>query len=178
MKGFLFDTETTGLVKNSLVALDQQPRVIEFFGHLVDSGSGEVLEEIEFFCDPGVPLDHVITKITGIKPEQIAGQPPFKTHAGRIASAIGNADAVVAHNLSFDMALVSMEFKRCDQPLTWPRRKICTVEETEWLRSHRLNLNMLHEELFGKPFSGAHRARTDVEAMTRCWLELCKRGWL
>jgi DNA polymerase III epsilon subunit-like protein len=178
VKGFLFDTETTGLVKNSLVALEQQPRVIEFFGHLVDSESGQVLDEIEFFCDPGVPLDPVITKITGIRPEQLAGQPPFRTHCDRIAGTIGNADAVIAHNLSFDMALLNMEFTRVKCDIAWPRRKICTVEETEWIKSHRLSLGMLHEELFGEPFSGAHRARTDVDAMTRCWLELCKRGWL
>ena len=57
----------------------------------------------------------------------------------------------------------------------WPRL-CCTVENTEWLHGHRLSLSALHEELFGEPFSGAHRARTDVAALTRCYLELVKRG--
>ena len=176
MKAFIFDTETTGLVKNSLVPLEQQPRIIEFFGHTVDSSTGEVISEIEFFCDPGIEIEPVITRITGIKPEDLKGQKPFSHHARQVAGMIGAADAVVAHNLSFDMALVSFEMERGKEALTWPERLICTVEQTEWMKSHRLNLSSLHEELFGEAFSGAHRARVDVAALTRCFLELCKRG--
>ena len=36
MKAFIFDTETTGLVKNRTIKLDDQPEVIEFYGALVD----------------------------------------------------------------------------------------------------------------------------------------------
>lgn len=178
MIGFGFDTETTGLVKNSLVALDQQPRVIEFFGHLVDSETGKVLDEIEFFCDPGVPIDPIITKITGIKPSDLAGKPPFSAGIARIEAALAQADCVFAHNLSFDMALIDFEFRRVGKQVVWPQRKVCTVEQTEWMKGHRLKLIDLHTELFGEPFTGAHRARTDVDAMTRCWVELHRKGWL
>jgi len=50
------------------------------------------------------------------------------------------------------------------------------VQETEWIKGHRLSLSALHEELFGEPFSGAHRARVDVDALTRCFNELRQRG--
>lgn len=175
MIAFIYDVETTGLVKNSLVPLDSQPRVIEFFGHLVDD-EGDVKEEIEFFCDPGIPLDPVITRITGIKEEQLKGQKPFSSHAGMICRMISEAEAVVAHNLSFDMALVEADCQRSNVPVFWPKRLICTVEQTEWIKGHRLSLGGLHEELFGEPFTGAHRARTDVMALTKCYLELRKRG--
>jgi DNA polymerase III epsilon subunit-like protein len=178
MKAFIFDTETTGLVKNSLVPLEQQPRIIEFFGHTVDSVSGEVLSEIEFFCDPGIEIEPVITRITGIKPEDLRGQKPFSHYAQQVSDMIGEADAAVAHNLSFDMSLVGFEMQRISKPMTWPDRLICTVEQTEWIKSHRLSLTALHEELFGEPFAGAHRARVDVGALTRCFLELCNRGEL
>lgn len=175
MRAFIYDCETTGLVKNSLIPLADQPRVIEFFGNLVDDESGEVLDEVEFFCDPGVPLSNEITRITGIKPEQLIGQPPFSAFADKVAELGNAADAIVSHNLSFDFHLINCEMARCSK--SWePRRLICTVEETEWIKGHRLSLGMLHEHLFGEPFKGAHRARVDVEALTKCYLELRKRG--
>lgn len=178
MKALIFDCETTGLIKNRLVPLDQQPRIIELFMHLVDNQSGETLEELEFFCDPGIQIDSIITRITGIKPEQLRGQPAFRNFAPQVVEMIGKADALVAHNLSFDMAMVENDLKRAGHEAKWNHRLICTVEQTEWIRGHRLNLSALHEELFGEPFAGAHRARVDVDALTRCFLELVKRGEL
>lgn len=178
MKALVFDTETSGLIKNRLVPLDQQPRIIEFFGQLVDTETGETLEELEFFCDPGIQIEPIITRITGIKPEQLQGQPPFKHFAAQVIELIGKADALVAHNLSFDMAMVENDIKRASHEVHWNHRLICTVEQTEWMRGHRLNLSALHEELFGEPFAGAHRARVDVDALARCFLELFKRGEL
>jgi DNA polymerase III epsilon subunit-like protein len=181
MLAFIFDTETTGLVKNSLVPLNSQPRIIEFFGHTVDDESGEVVNEIEFMCDPGIQISDEITRITGIKQENLKGAKPFRFYASQILDAIAKADAVVAHNLSFDKWLVECEIVKSEICLPegkvpWPSRLICTVEQTEWIKSHRLSLSALHEELFGEPFKGAHRARIDVQALTRCYLELRKRG--
>lgn len=185
MKAFIFDTETTGLVKNCLIPLASQPRVIEFFGHTVDDETGEVLQEIEFMCKPGEAFDlekikqgekKSIAQITGIKNEDVANAQLFSHHAPQVHAAIACSDAVVAHNLSFDKALIEAEFARCDKLPHWPQRQICTVEETEWIKGHRLSLTDLHMELFGEPFKDAHRARFDVQALTRCYLELRKRG--
>lgn len=176
MRAFIFDTETTGLVKNSLIPLASQPRIIEFFGQTVDDETGQVIEEIEFFCNPGIDLPPEITRITGIKPEDIKGAPQFAGFCGKVQEAIEGADAVVAHNLSFDMALVEADCLRCSANPAWPARLICTVEQTEWIKGHRLSLTDLHQYLFDEPFKGAHRARHDVEALTRCYLELRKRG--
>lgn len=172
---FIYDVETTGLVKNSLVPLKSQPKVIELFGHLVDRQTGDIKEEIEFFCDPGELIEDVITRITGIKQEQLTGQKPFAFYAPAVARLVSSAEEAVAHNLSFDKALLDAEFERCDIKCEWPRL-VCTVESTEWIKGHRLSLSALHEELFGEPFSGAHRARKDVNALTKCYLELVKRG--
>lgn len=177
MKYLILDTETTGLFKNCELPLGQQPRVIEFFGHIV-SDDGEVHEELEFIVDPGIPISEEITKITGIKPEDVAGKPRFLTEEGRVRAIIGRADAIVAHNLSYDWAVINTELKRAgtEDKVKWPVTRICTVQETEWIKGHRMNLSMLHEHLFGKPFTGAHRARVDVAATTRCFLELKARG--
>lgn len=178
MIAFIFDCETTGLVKNSLVPINHRPRIIEFFGHLVDSDSGEVLSEVEFFCNPGITLEPIITRITGIKKQDLEGEKPFKDNAEKVAEMIARADAAVAHNLSFDMAMVDTEMEVAGIELSWPERLICTVEETEWMKSHRMKLIDLHTELFGEPFTGAHRARTDVDALTKVYLELVERGEL
>lgn len=176
MIAMVFDTETSGLVKNSLVPLNGQPSVIEFFGQLVDSEDGRIIKELEFFCDPGFTIDPVITRITGITAEQLVSEKPFNHYSAAVREMINESEAVVAHNLSFDMAIIDYACARCNDKPLWPERRICTVEQTEWMKGHRLSLSALHEELFGEPFAGAHRARVDVQALTRCFLELVKRG--
>lgn len=171
----IFDTETTGLIDNSVLPIKHQPQIIEFFGHIIDP-EGNVIEELEFFCDPGKKLEPIITRITGIKSEDLVGHPPFSEFAPAVCALIGRSDSVVAHNLSYDWALVNMEMERCGMKAEWPLTRICTVEETEWYKGHRLSLSALHEHLFGEVFEGAHRARQDVEALTRCFVELRKRG--
>lgn len=175
MKAFIFDTETTGLIPNSVLSLGQQPRIIEFYGCLIDDQTGEQISEVEFFANPGAPIEPIITKITGIKDSDLAGQPPFSANADAVRSLVEAADVVVAHNLSFDMAMVENEFARIPADLRWPPRRICTVEQSEWYLGHRLNLTGLHEHLFGEPFAGAHRARHDVAALASCYLEMVKR---
>ena len=178
MIALVFDTETTGLVKNSLIPLKDQPRIIELFGHLIDTDTdnGESVDELEFFANPGMPLEPIITKITGITDSDLRSEKPFSANANRLKQMLIRADSIVAHNLSFDLAMLQNEFSRLGEALASPTRKICTVEQSEWYCGHRLSLTALHEHLFGEPFAGAHRARHDVDALTRCFLEMVKRG--
>lgn len=177
MRALIFDTETTDLISNSLLPEKHQPRVIEFFGHIVED-DGTVVRELEFLCHPGHKLEKVTTNITGITDEMLKGKPAFKEFEGQVRGLIGEAEAIVAHNLSYDWDIINFELRRCgtSDKVRWPAIRICTVQETEWFKGFRLNLSALHEHLFGEPFSGAHRARQDVEALTRCYLELRKRG--
>lgn len=177
MRALIFDTETTDLISNSLLPEKHQPKIIEFFGHIVED-DGTVIRELDFLCNPGHRLEKITTDITGITNDMVADKPPFLAFEAEVRGLIGEADAIVAHNLSYDFDVVNFEFKRCgtmDQA-RWPKIRICTVQETEWFKGHRLSLSALHEHLFGEPFSGAHRARVDVAALTRCYLELRKRG--
>jgi DNA polymerase-3 subunit alpha len=178
MKVLIFDTETTALVKNSLVPVAKQPKIIEFYGCLVDDSSGELLEELDFICNPAQKLEEITTRITGLTDADVEKQPMFKSFEGQVRSLIGKCDGILAHNLSFDWSVLSSEFERCGtlEQVRWPMRRICTVQETEWMKGHRLSLSALHEHLFGEPFAGAHRAKVDVQALTRCYLELVKRG--
>lgn len=174
----IFDTETTGLIKNSRLALDKQPSVIEFYGELVDDATGEVKKEVEFLAYPGFPLEPIITQITGLTDADLINQPKFAVNIHRVVDFFAGAEEAVAHNLQYDRGMIGFEMARAGIDFVWPAKLTCTVQRTEHLKGHRLNLSKLHELLFGQPFDGAHRAREDVKALTRCFLELRKRGEL
>lgn len=187
MKAFVYDTETTGLFKfyhRTHTAPEQMrpyPHVIELFGHIVVAEDGSTQGEVEFLCEPKVPVTAEITRITGIKPEDVLGKPPFDTHIDAILNLLSECDAIVAHNLTYDIQMIEVEFKRAgrfDELKTQLGRvrKICTVEQSMHYQGRRLNLTKLHEHLFGEGFPDAHRARNDVEALTRCFVEMFKRG--
>lgn len=171
----VIDTETTGLIQNSAIPLDKQPRIIEFSGLLIED-DGTILEEIDFLCDPGIKLDDVIKKITGIKDEDLKGKKKFAEYFDDVNKFFSKAGVVVAHNLSYDFSLVNFEAKRIGKEIKWPEKKICTVEATEHIKGYRLNQSLLYKHLFNEEFAGAHRAMSDVKALTRCYVELLKKG--
>jgi DNA polymerase III epsilon subunit-like protein len=180
-EALIFDTETTGLIENRTVSLTKQPHMIEFYGQLVNLRDGSVKRKFHSLVKPPIPLpvkvkgDKGIAEMTGITEEMLDGQPVFKDVAADIFEIIKASPMVIAHNLSFDMDMVDVEFERLNDKVEWPKRKVCTVEQTIHLRGRRLNLTNLHSFLFpGETFT-AHRAINDVLALTRCAVELFKR---
>lgn len=173
-RAFCFDTETTALISNVARKESKQPRIIELYGCVVEDGN--VVDDLDFLCDPGIQLSDEVQKITNISPEDLKGKLPFKDHADDVLAIIETCDTIVAHNLFYDLHVLSVELQRLGKSLVCPARRVCTVEDTEHLKGYRLSLSALHEELFGEKFEGAHRAKTDVMAMVRCYNELVKRG--
>jgi DNA polymerase-3 subunit epsilon len=171
---FLFDTETTGLTFNRTLPLDKQPEIIEFYGCLADLVTGKVFAEIDTLVLPSSPIPAEATNANGITNEMVKGAPQFRKVAPQIKAMIEQAPLIIAHNLSFDVEMVEIDMERVGLKIAWPR-KLCTVEQTLHLKGFRLSLSALHEYLFGEAFSGAHRAKVDVEAMLRCCVELKKR---
>lgn len=176
MKAFIFDTETTDLINSGLLKIEQKPSIIEFYGERVDLSDGSVELTIERLFKPPRPITPEITKITNITNEMVENAPIFELHAEEIKKAIEESEVVIAHNASFDKEMVEIEFDRINKKIKWPR-VVCTVEATICIKGFRLNLNALHQELFGEPFSGAHRARQDVQALKRCVIELFWKGF-
>lgn len=176
MKILVFDTETDGLISNSARKLDKQPKIIEFFGLVLEAKKKKFkeVETISQLFNPGRPIPEKVTQITGITNDMVKVQPSFSKWADEAAEKLPTYDLVVAHNLSYDMDIVNMEFERLNRKIIWPKG-ICTVEGTEWLKGYRLSLTALHEELFGEKFTGAHRAEEDVRALARCYIELVNR---
>lgn len=178
MRALIIDNETSGLVTSHMIPLDKQPNVIEFYGALVDLASGQIIQDRDYLIKPPGPISDEITKITGITNNDLKDAAPFESMASKIKDAIESSSVIIAHNLSFDMEMIDIEFERLGQKIAWPKRKICTVEATIHLKGFRMNLSDLHLHLFNEPFKGAHRAKHDVAALTRCCVELYKRGLL
>lgn len=175
MIAFIFDTETSGLIDNHTLPIGKQPSVIEFFGQLVDLSSKEIKHQTEFLIRPPAPVSDEITRITGLTNMELSDKPKFEDIAPNIKLALEEAPLVIAHNLSFDKEMIDFEFERLGTKITWPRL-LCTVEATIHINGFRMTLTQLHEHLFGEPFKNAHRARVDVEALTRCCGKLFALG--
>lgn len=173
----IFDTETTGLIKNGLIELSKQPQIIEFAAIKLNDQTLEEVDRIEFLVNPKKKLPEIITKITGLRDADLIEQKTFDYHFPSLVKFFFGEKISFAHNHSFDTGMLSLELRRLKKQYAfpWPIRQICTVVSSYHLKNYRLNLQRLHFELFNKEFEEAHRAMKDVEALTRCVKELIKR---
>lgn len=172
----VMDCETTGLLENMSTRSELQPEIIEFCGLTLDPKSYAFSSMYDQLIKPRNPITEEITKINGITNEMVAKMPSFVTCALSIRETIERADIVVAHNAMFDVNMINLEFSRLGiTKIAWPRI-ICTVEATTHLIGRRLRLIDLYEYLFKTGFDGGHRARNDVEALAKCFVELKRRG--
>lgn len=168
----VFDTETTGLTVHPSAQLGLQPRIIEFAGIITDGF--EIIDTIEFICNPGIALEQIITDITGLKNEDLEDQPFFDNFIDEISVFFSQADAVVAHNLSFDRDMLSYDLKRAGctiDRVNWPDIQLCTVEQTFHQYGRRMKLSELHELLLG-PYVQKHRAMDDIGLLHNVCLKL------
>jgi DNA polymerase III epsilon subunit-like protein len=181
MRALLIDCETTSLLLNRTVNDVHLPRIVEFYGALMDlSPEGSTLvSELDTLVRPSGSIDEAskATEITGITNEVLRDAPSISAVLPRIKALIEESSMVIAHNASFDREVVDVEAGRLRQTVRWPR-VICTVEQTTHLKGYRLSLSDLYFEFFGEKFSGAHRAKIDVEALARVVCEMMRRDLL
>ena len=186
----IFDTETTGLPRNwnaPLTDSDNWPRCVQIAWQLHDE-MGNVLEHQDYLLQPegyNIPFD--AEKIHGISTElaQKDGISLLEM-IEKFKESLSKTKFLVGQNLGFDLNIMGAEFHRLgiDNPLLkYPVLDTCT-ETTATLcqlpggRGGKFKLptlTELHEYLFKVPFSEAHNATADVEATTRCFLELIRR---
>ena len=174
----IFDTETTGLLLSEPADIKLQPYIIEFSGVVINEDF-TLLRELETFIRPPFKtLPEEITKITGIKSEQLENEPPFLAVYPLLAYFFTGIDILVAHNLPFDKGMLANELTRIEKltQFPWPRHNICTVEKTFHINGYRLNLQRLHAEMTGSGFKDAHRAKNDVYALVRSFHGMVEKG--
>ncbi len=186
----IFDTETTGLPKDwnrPISDTDNWPRAIQIAWQL-HNDMGELIEHDDFMIQPeGFNIPFEAESVHGISTELATRQGvAFSEALERFNKALHKTKFVVGQNVGFDVNVMGCEFYRLgmDTPLTkLPVLDTCT-EETALLcqipggRGGKFKLptlTELHQYLFGEPFAEAHNATADVEATTRCFLELLRR---
>ena len=124
------DIETNGLSS-------QRGRVIEVAAIRVEQG--RITRVFNQLIDPGVELPAFITRLTGIRSEDLRGARPFTAIAAELHDVLSGA-VFVAHNVRFDYSFLKQEFKRAG--MTFLPRQLCTVKLSRALypeqSSHKL----------------------------------------
>lgn len=161
----VFDTETTGLPFHMDAELSSQPRLIEFAGIITDGV--EILDSLEFICNPGIVIEPIITQITGLTNDDLKDKPPFAEFFEQTARYFSQAYGVIAHNEAFDRAMLHYDLLRIGKTLAdvnWPALEICTVEQSFHQFGRRMKLQELYE-LYCGPYVQKHRALDDVKLL-------------
>ncbi|MCK5814446.1 MAG: DNA polymerase III subunit alpha, partial [Flavobacteriaceae bacterium] len=186
----IFDTETTGLPKKwkaPYTDTDNWPRCIQIAWQLHDE-LGELIESQDYLVQPdGFNIPYDAEQIHGIS--TLLAEKDGITLAEvleKFNSALSKTKFVVGQNVGFDLNIMGCEFHRLGietQLNSLPLLDTCT-EKTATLcqipggRGGKFKLptlTELHQHLFRIGFGEAHNATADVEATTRCFLELIRK---
>ena len=187
----IFDTETTGLPKRwdaPVSDTDNWPRAIQIAWQLHDS-MGNLLEQKDYLIKPeGFNIPFEAESIHGISTELAeADGVPLDQVLEEFNDVLERSQFVVGQNVGFDLNIMGAEFYReavDTSLLSLPVLDTCTETTAELCKipggrggKFKLpTLTELHEHLFGDGFAEAHNATADVEATTRCFLELIRQG--
>lgn len=186
----IFDTETTGLPKNwkaPLTDFDNWPRCIQIAWQLHDE-MGNLIENQDYLVKPdGFNIPYDAEKIHGIS-TKLAEEDGISLleMLEKFQIALGKAKFIVGQNVGFDVNIMGAEFLRggFQNPLeqfpfldtcTENTAKLCQLPGGRYGKFKLPTLAELHQELFSEPFAEAHNATADVEATTRCFLELIRK---
>ena len=186
----IFDTETTGLPKRwdaPITDTNNWPRCIQIAWQLHDD-MGKLIEHQDYLVRPdGFNIPYDAERIHGISTELAEAEGISLAEVlEKFNVALGKAKFIVGQNLGFDVNIMGCEFHRLgvESPMAnIPVLDTCTEVTASLLqlpggRGGRFKLptlTELHSFLFNKPFAEAHNATADVEATTRCFLELIRR---
>jgi len=185
----IFDTETTGLPANYNAPVSDTnnwPRCIQIAWQLHDE-MGNLLEHQDYLVKPdGFNIPYDAERIHGISTDLAMEQGiELREVLEKFNTVLSKAKFVVGQNVGFDVNIMGSELYRMgvESPLAhMPVLDTCTEVTANLLkipggRGGRFKLptlTELHSYLFGIPFSEAHNATADVEATTRCFLQLVK----
>lgn len=186
----IFDTETTGLPKNYNAPVsdtDNWPRCVQIAWQLHDE-RGNLLENKDFLIRPeGFNIPYDSEKVHGISTELAENEGvPLEEVLEQLNQVLQKTKIVAGHNVGFDLNVIGCEFFRKNFETPLFEKKVldtCTEQTAELCKlpggrggKFKLpTLTELHEFLFDQSFVEAHNATADVEATSRCFLELIRR---
>lgn len=160
----VFDFETTGLDMVS-------DRIIEIGALKILNG--QIVDQFSTFIDPEIPLPAVATKITGITPDMLVGQPKIDAMLPQFMKFFAGA-LLIAHNAEFDMGFLTRSAQRQGIELHWPC--FCTLKLARGLlpqlESKNLDTLANHYQL---TFEARHRSIGDCKVtwgvLQRMWAQ-------
>ena len=186
----IFDTETTGLPKRwdaPVSDTDNWPRCIQIAWQLHDA-LGNLLDRQDYLIQPeGFNIPYDAEKIHGISTELAQENGiPLAEVLEKFNVALTKTKFVVGQNVGFDLNIMGAEFYRADlktllgelpvlDTCTEHTATLCALPGGRGGKFKLPTLTELHQYLFKTPFAEAHNATADVEATTRCFLELVRR---
>ena len=193
-----FDTETTGTPKNykaSFKDIDNWPRVTQLAYQVYDENFNCIFSYSSLIKPNGwtIPTVEELTASGSKDPNFFVNNNMSTERCEKeglelshvlfeFIDWIEKSRYVLAHNLNFDLAVISCEIFREKLEVKNKPIKICTMQSTtdilqlpgtygfKWP-----TLTELHNYLFGCDFDKAHDALNDVEATAKCFFELVKR---
>ena len=186
----IFDTETTGLPKRwdaPITDTDNWPRAIQIAWQLHDK-MGNCLEHQDYLIKPeGFNIPYDAEKIHGISTELAEEQGVSLDEVlQKFNEVLSKTKFIVGQNVGFDVNVMGAEFVRGEvvnqlqelpvlDTCTEHTASLCKIPGGRGGKFKLPTLTELHEFLFNQPFAEAHNATADVEATTRCFLELIRR---
>jgi len=172
-----FDTETTGLIRNVALSLDKQPHIIEI-GIVRDPDIKGRNRHFHTTLHVPVKLEPIITKITGLKDDDLVDSPIFAEIYDELCEFAEGETKWVAHNVPFDRGMLDFELQRINvaETLHWPVTFIDTVQLAKPHYNGRfMKLIKLYEDLIG-PYKQTHRAIDDAEMLLKVYHALMVKG--
>lgn len=184
----IFDTETTGLpqdYKASYKDTENWPRMVQISWQIHDVRGG-LIEVKNYIIKPeDYEIPYSVVKVHGITTERALKQGmDLKFVLSEFNKALDQCIYIVGHNIDFDVNVLGAEYVRKEIDTALHKRKTIDTKDDstaycalpggrgggfKWPK-----LEELHEKLFGEKFSEAHNAAADVEATSRCFLELVR----
>ncbi|MGL1887135.1 MAG: DNA polymerase III subunit alpha [Reichenbachiella sp.] len=185
----IFDTETTGLPKNynaPIEDLDNWPRLVQLAWQ-VHANDGSLITAQNYIVRPeGYTIPYNAQKIHGISTERAEAEGHDLNQVLSIFSEdLLKIEAVVGHNVEFDLNIVGAEYlrKERDNDLSNIKSIDTKDESTDYVaipgRGNKFKwptLTELHTKLFGEAFEDAHDAAYDVDATAKCFFGLITEG--
>ena len=187
----IFDTETTGLPRDynaALTDLDNWPRMVQIAWQLHDK-TGKLLNNDSIIIKPEnytIPFNAI--QIHGITNERALTEgKQLKLVLEQFILMIDQCNYLCGHNISFDINIIGAELLRCGLPNVFNEKLIIDTKNDATTNFCALpggrggkykwpTLTELYSKLFNSPFDEAHNAAFDVQATSRVFFEIIKRG--
>jgi len=187
MKYFFFDTETTGLPYDydaSYTDIDNWPRLVQL-AWIVYENKIEVVHKNYVIKPIGYTIPKTATDVHGITMKKALeiGHKVEKV-LKEFLEDVKDADAIIGHNIDFDMKVVQSELFRFSMENDLEDMKtldtmllstdFCKIPSKQYGYRYP-KLIELYNKLFSESFENMHNAMADVEATARCFWAMLDR---